>query len=129
MPIVIKKDGRREAYVREKMMDGIGKACQKLPITTQRIEEAANLIERQIQSLGLKEIPSKTIGQMVMGQLHKLDKVAYVRFSSVYRDFKDVEEFVAELQEIPTVNDDTDSLMFPFAAGPAVEPSPTQSKK
>ncbi|MFL5813239.1 MAG: transcriptional regulator NrdR [Bdellovibrionia bacterium] len=101
MPVVIKKDGRREPYHRSKMVDGIQNACQKRSVPQEKIEEAANFIEKRIQSFGLKEVPARTIGQMVMIELHKLDKVAYVRFSSVYREFKDVEEFVAELQELP----------------------------
>ena len=118
MPLVIKKDGRREPFLRDKMRGGLEKACQKRAIPAQKIDEVVQRIEKRIQSFGLKEIPSKTIGQMVMSELHKLDKVAYVRFSSVYRDFKDVDEFVAELQEPPTAQDDPSLLMFPFAAGP-----------
>jgi transcriptional repressor NrdR len=98
MPLVVKKDGRREAYLRDKILDGIKKACQKRSVATQKIEDLLARIETRIQSLSLKEIPTRTVGQMVMGELHLLDKVAYVRFASVYREFRDVEEFVAELQ-------------------------------
>lgn len=101
MPAVIKKDGRREPYNREKMVAGIQKACQKRSVPMEKIDEAAARIEKRIQTFGLKEVPGRTIGQMVMIELHKLDKVAYVRFASVYREFKDVEEFVAEIQERP----------------------------
>ena len=123
MPVVIKKDGRREPFVRGKMLDGIRKSCQKRPVTTLQIEDAVVRIEKRIQSYGLKEIPARTIGQMVMQELHKLDKVAYVRFASVYRDFRDVEEFVAELtlQEPPTAEDDPSLLVFPFAASQNTE--------
>lgn len=117
MPVVIKKDGRREAYSRQKIMDGILKACQKRSVPIHKIEELLNRIEKRVQSFGLKEVPSKTIGQMVMIELHKLDKVAYVRFASVYREFKDVEEFLAELQDMPGDSrhqDDSASLAFPF---------------
>jgi len=98
MPLVVKKDGRREPYTREKVLDGLKKACQKRSVATSKIEDLINEIERKIQGYGLKEVPTRTIGHMVMVELHKLDKVAYVRFASVYREFRDVEEFVAELQ-------------------------------
>ena len=125
MPAVIKKDGRREAFLRAKVLDGLQKACQKRPVTIHQIEDTVVRIEKRIQSYGLKEIPSRTIGQMVMQELHKLDKVAYVRFASVYRDFQDVEEFVAELtlQEPPTAEEDPSLLVFPFAANTGSEPS------
>lgn len=127
MPVVIKKDARREPFQRHKVLDGIQKACQKRPVTTQQIEEVVARIERKIASFGLKEIPSRNIGLMLMQELHKLDKVAYVRFSSVYRDFRDVEEFVAELTqpEPPTLEEDPSLLVFPFA----VTPTPPEGKK
>jgi len=123
MPAVIKKDGRRETFLRAKVLEGIQKACQKRPVTIHQIEEGVIRIEKRIQSYGLKEIPSRTIGQMVMQELHKLDKVAYVRFASVYRDFQDVEEFVAELtlQEPPSSEDDPSLLVFPFVTNSAAE--------
>jgi transcriptional repressor NrdR len=115
MPSVIKKDGRREPYSRDKIMGGIAKATQKRSIPTQKIEEIVNRIEKTIQSYGLKEIPGRTIGQMAMAELHRLDKVSYVRFASVYREFRDVEEFMAELQGPPASSDqDPDSLAFAF---------------
>ncbi|MBI3535757.1 MAG: transcriptional repressor NrdR [Deltaproteobacteria bacterium] len=98
MPMIIKKDGRREPWLREKIIGGIKKACQKRNVPTNKIEDIVNEIEKQIQAFGLKEIPAKTVGHYVMLELHKLDKVAYVRFSSVYRAFKDVDDFVAELK-------------------------------
>lgn len=119
MPVVIKKDGRREPYAREKVLDGIQKACQKRAVTMQQIEEVVSLIEKRVQAYGLKEVPTKTIGKMVMTELHQLDKVAYVRFASVYREFRDLDDFVAELQvETPTPQNESDELMFPFAAQP-----------
>jgi transcriptional repressor NrdR len=99
LPMIIKKDGRREAYVREKILGGIQAACQKRQVPLQKIEEIVSQIEKRLQSYGLREVSSKVLGQMVMTELHRLDKVAYVRFASVYREFRDVEEFVAELQE------------------------------
>ena len=115
MPLVIKKDGRREPYSREKILDGIQKACQKRSVPTEKIEAVLQGIEKRIQGFGLKEIPSRTLGQMVMNELHQIDKVAYVRFASVYREFRDVEEFVAELQEPVPSKDDPSLLTFPFA--------------
>jgi len=117
MPSVIKKDGRREPFNRDKIVRGIQKACQKRSIPTAKVEETISKIERRIQSFGLKEIPARTIGQMLMVELHGLDMVAYVRFASVYREFRDVEEFVAELQD-PPVPEDPQSLLFSFAATP-----------
>lgn len=114
MPAVIKKDGRREPYSRDKILSGLQKACQKRPVTTQQIELVLSQIEKRIQSFGLKEIPAKTIGKMVMGALHRLDKVAYIRFASVYREFQDVEEFLAELKETPSEISDAESMTFPF---------------
>ena len=133
MPFVIKKDGRREPYSRDKLFQGVQKACQKRPVTTQQIEELVRHAERKVQGMGLKEVPSSVIGQFVMGPLHKLDKVAYVRFASVYRDFTDLEEFVAELQNpgapsVPPTASQTappttsptsaTSLAFPFVTNP-----------
>lgn len=117
MPVVIKKDGRREDYARQKILDGIQKACQKRSVPVDKIEDAVARIERRIQGYGLKEVPSKAIGQMVMMELQSLDKVAYVRFASVYREFRDVEEFVAELQGMPAPpsSDEPASLAFSFA--------------
>ena len=114
MPLIIKKDGRREPYERSKILGGLKKACQKRPVNTQKIEEIVTQIEKRIQSYGLKEVPARTIGQMAMLELHKLDKVSYVRFASVYRDFRDVEEFVAELQELPDPGSDPAMMVFPF---------------
>ena len=117
MPVVIKKDGRREAYNRQKILDGIQKACQKRSVAMHRIEEMLSGIEKRMQSFGAKEIPARNIGHMVMADLHKLDKVAYVRFASVYRDFRDVDEFVAELQGPPmAAQEDPMVLSFPFVS-------------
>ena len=114
MPLVIKKDGRREPYSREKLWQGIEKSCQKLAIPAEKVDAIVTRIEKRLQSYGLKEVPSKTIGEMVMAELHQLDKVAYVRFAAVYRDFKDVDEFVAELQEPPANDVDPSAPLFSF---------------
>ena len=114
MPVVIKKDGRREPYNREKIWGGVQKSCQKRSVPVQKIDELVNKIEKRVQAYGLKEIPSRNLGHMIMVELHKLDKVAYVRFASVYREFKDVEDFLAELQEPPMPTEDPQVMSFPF---------------
>lgn len=123
MPVVIKKDGRREDFSRDKLKSGIEHACSKLAIPAEKIDDTIDRIQKRVQSFGLKEIPTKTIGQMVMKELHELDKVAYIRFASVYRDFKDVDEFVNELQAPELPASDENALLFPFAAPPENTPS------
>lgn len=98
-PMIIKKDGRREPYSRQKLSNGLEKACQKRAIPSQKVENIVRRIEKKLQNASVKEIPSKAIGQLLMQELHQLDKVAYVRFASVYRDFEDVQGFMQELQE------------------------------
>lgn len=114
MPMIIKKDGRREPFDRDKLASGLQKACQKRPVTTAQIEKAASDIERRVSAFSVKELPSRTIGELVMVALHKLDKVAYVRFASVYREFQDVEEFVADLNKWPQSPSGDDELAFEF---------------
>lgn len=115
MPMVIKKDGRREPFQRDKIFAGIQMASQKRPISTAQIEKTVSEIERRVAAFSVKEVPSRTIGQLVMVALHQLDKVAYVRFASVYREFQDVEEFVADLKEWPQSPQSEDELAFEFA--------------
>ena len=98
--MVIKKDGRREPFSPQKVLEGIKKACQKRPISIEQMEEFVRELEQSYQEMGLKEVPTSDIGEKVMAKLHEWDKVAYVRFASVYRDFKDVHEFMRELEEI-----------------------------
>jgi len=100
LPSVIKKDGRREPFDRMKILSGLKKACEKRPISLEMLEKTVEGIEKNLQEKGLKEIPSTVIGEEVMDQLHKLDEVAYVRFASVYRSFKDINEFMTELKDI-----------------------------
>jgi len=100
LPLVVKKDGRREAYDRLKIIAGLRKACEKRPVSIATIEEAADRIERFLQSLGDKEVQSAVIGEEVMRQLYDLDKVAYVRFASVYRSFQDLDAFMQELKDL-----------------------------
>lgn len=100
LPLVVKKDGRRETYDRLKIITGLKKACEKRPISIETIEEIADHIERTLQGRGEKEIPGAMIGEEVMRHLYDLDKVAYVRFSSVYRSFQDIDEFMSELRDL-----------------------------
>jgi transcriptional repressor NrdR len=100
LPMVVKKDGRREVFDRQKIVGGLKKACEKRPVSITAIEETADRIEQALQERGDKEVPSSVIGEAVMRELHTLDKVAYVRFASVYRSFKDVGEFMRELEEL-----------------------------
>jgi transcriptional repressor NrdR len=96
--MIIKKDGRREVFNREKVRSGLQKACQKRNISMNVIEEFIEELERDLREIGEKEIPAATIGEKIMQKLHELDAVAYVRFASVYREFKDVNDFVSELK-------------------------------
>lgn len=98
--MVIKKDGRREPFDRKKLLAGILKACEKRPIPMEKIEGMVDEIERTLQRNYEKEVSSTDIGELVMKQLHKLDEVAYVRFASVYRQFKDITQFMSELSTL-----------------------------
>jgi transcriptional repressor NrdR len=99
LPTVVKKDGRRESFDRAKILAGITKACQKRPISIDAIEKILENVQNTCQEYQDKEIASSTIGEIVMKELHALDGVAYVRFASVYRQFRDVSEFVDELKD------------------------------
>ena len=98
LPQVVKKDGRREAFDRQKIVEGLATACQKRPVSAEQIEALVAGVERQVQELGEREIRTTVIGEAVMQRLRKLDEVAYVRFASVYRAFRDVGEFMTELE-------------------------------
>lgn len=98
--IIVKKDGSREVYKRSKMMNGLLRACEKRPISISQIEEVADDIEKELYNSMEKEISSKTIGELVMNRLKKIDDVAYVRFASVYRQFKDINTFLEELNKL-----------------------------
>jgi transcriptional repressor NrdR len=100
LPVVVKKDGRREPFDRMKIFNGLKKACEKRPISVQTLEEVTSRIEKKVQEMGETEIPAKVIGEEVMRELHDLDQVAYVRFASVYQEFKDVNQFMAELKAL-----------------------------
>ena len=100
LPMVIKKDGRREPFNRDKIVAGICKACQKRPISMSKIEEFVDSLELYFQEQEKKEIENSKIGEMIMEKLKDWDEVAYVRFASVYRQFRDINEFMAELEEM-----------------------------
>lgn len=101
--MILKKDGRREEFSRSKIRDGLQKACQKRTISINKIEEIIEELERDLRESEEKEISSNVIGSILMDKLHKLDGVAYVRFASVYREFKDVSEFADELKKLPEI--------------------------
>ena len=98
--MIVKKDGRREVFSREKVRSGMKKACEKRNISMIVIEEFIDELERDLRETGEKEIPSHIVGEKIMEKLHELDDVAYVRFASVYREFKDVNDFVSELKSL-----------------------------
>ena len=98
--MVIKKDGRRERFERQKILQGLLKACEKRPVATPKLEAIVDEIEGVVQESTERELTTTEIGEMIMRGLKKLDKVAYVRFASVYMDFKDVQEFMSELKNL-----------------------------
>lgn len=116
LPLIVKKDGRRETYDRNKIIAGLQRACEKRPVSVTQIEEIADRIEQSLIERGEKEVPSSVVGEAIMRGLHTLDQVAYVRFASVYRSFKDVGEFMRELEEL-------------IKARQALEKKPKKSKR
>ncbi len=98
--MVIKKDGRRERFERQKLVAGLLKACEKRPVTVSALEAIADRVEEALQNRPEREIATAEIGSFVMQELKRLDKVAYVRFASVYRDFRDIGEFMTELKDL-----------------------------
>jgi len=103
--LIVKKDGRREPYSREKVLAGLRRACEKRPVPDAALTEIANGDERDLFARGESEIPSSAVGELVMAALEKLDKVAYVRFASVYRSFADVRSFQEEVSQLLTKNE------------------------
>lgn len=100
LPMVIKKDGRREIFDRGKLLGGLKRACEKRPVSVEDLEGIVDKVEQSLQESGDREIPTSKIGETVMKELHELDEVAYVRFASVYRQFKDINQFMDELKDI-----------------------------
>jgi transcriptional repressor NrdR len=100
LPVVVKKDGQREPFDREKVVKSMRIACSKRKVSSDALEEQAAEIERELAESGEKEVPSVVIGERVMQRLKRLDEVAYVRFASVYRSFRDIDEFMAEMGKL-----------------------------
>jgi len=98
--MVVKKDGRRERFDRQKVLAGVLKACEKRPVSMVQLEAIADKAELMVQDSSEREVSTTTLGEMIMNELKTLDKVAYVRFASVYLDFKDVQEFMSELKDL-----------------------------
>ena len=98
LPALVKKDGRRESFDRRKVLEGMRRACQKRPVSQERIDEMATRVERRLQESGEKEVAASAVGELVMELLRAEDPVAYVRFASVYRGFRDVGEFTASVE-------------------------------
>ena len=99
-PAIVKKDGRRIEYKRSKVLGSMSLALRKRPVSTEQVDSAIERIEEKLLSLGLREVASNRIGELVMRELKKLDKVAYIRFASVYRSFEDIDEFRALVDEV-----------------------------
>ena len=100
LPLVLKKDGRREPFDRMKVIAGIQKACEKRPVSIETIERMIDRLETRLQEGSERELSTTIIGEWIMNELHDIDEVAYVRFASVYRSFKDINEFMSELQDL-----------------------------
>lgn len=98
--IVVKKEGMREEFNKEKILRGLIKACEKRPVSLKQLEEITQHVERELRNLGMSEVKSDMIGEMVMEELRDIDDVAYVRFASVYRQFKDLNVFIEELKDL-----------------------------
>lgn len=97
---IVKKSGQREAFDREKLLRGLARACEKLPVSLEQIEEAASRIEEALRETGQGEVPSPEVGSLAMKELRNIHKVAYVRFASVYREFTDISSFVEEISSL-----------------------------
>ncbi len=100
LPMVVKKDGRREAFDRHKILTGLKKSCEKRPIPMETLEAIENAISQRATALGVKEIPSSWVGEEIMSTLKDIDKVAYVRFASVYRQFRDINDLIDEVKTL-----------------------------
>jgi transcriptional repressor NrdR len=116
--VVIKKNGRREIIGSSKILSGVQKACSNLPISMDDIESLVGRVERHFQDKGDKEINCTEIGEVVMRELHQLDEVAYVRFASVYRQFKDITDFMTEVRELLSTKEQEDGGKGQKGKGP-----------
>ncbi len=104
--MIVKKDGRREEFIRDKIMVGIKKACEKRAVSVTQIEELVDTIERNLRDLNSKEVSTRVVGEKIMKHLHHLDDVAYVRFASVYREFSSVDDFIDALKVLDALSED-----------------------
>ena len=100
LPVLVKKDNRRETFDSSKIMTGLKKACEKRPISSAALEGAVDRIEKRLQEYGESEVPARVVGEEVMRELHGLDQVAYVRFASVYKEFKDIDQFMETIRSL-----------------------------
>lgn len=98
--MIVKKDGRREAFSRTKLLSGLHKACEKRPVSTEQLENIVSEIERQLRDTNEREVSSEAVGEAVIQKLFETDEIAYIRFASVYRQFKDIQKFMEELDEL-----------------------------
>jgi transcriptional repressor NrdR len=122
--LIVKKDGRREAFDPHKLMQGMTAACQKRPVPLGRLEEVAHDIQARLMEMSDREIPSRQLGELVMDALKNLDSVAYVRFASVYRDFKDLPDFIKALEGMMVAGQPVQALIPPPAPAPPPPPLP-----
>lgn len=100
LPLVVKKDGRRESFDRQKLLGGLRRACEKRPVSLETLESMVDSTERELMDSGEKEVSSRALGESIMRRLRSADSIAYVRFASVYRQFRDIDEFRAELETL-----------------------------
>ena len=125
---VIKRDGRHEDFNREKLSAGIRKSCTKRPLPLEAIDKAVDDIEQEVQKLGRAEVPSSLVGEMVMEALKRLDRVAYIRYASIYRDFADIDNFREEIESLMNAREDrTSSAQLPLL--PDEKPMPQELRR
>lgn len=127
--MVIKKDGRREEFSRDKLTSGIRKACAKRPVSNDDIERVVDKIEAALHHLGRVEVPSSTVGEMVIQHLKELDRIAYIRFASVYREFTDIESFRRELDALTHVQGKVPATQLPLIPGEGLMSSAKRSRR
>jgi len=126
--MVIKKDGRREGFSREKLVSGIRKACAKRPVSGDDIERVVDRIEQDLHGLGKVEVPSSAVGEMVIRHLKELDRIAYIRFASVYREFADIDSFRRELDSLAAGSEEAPATQLPLIPGEKPLPAARRRK-
>ncbi|HUT77207.1 MAG TPA: transcriptional regulator NrdR [Polyangia bacterium] len=128
LPAVVKKDGRREPWNREKIMRGLSKACEKRPVPVSQVERLADEVGRMLAATGEPEVPSARIGEQIMAALRDIDEVAFVRFASVYRSFKGLDEFVSEVSEVIGRREAREPAADPEAGEPCASVTASQDR-